>query len=105
VLGGTLRTGVYLVTRDGKRVGHLKSMQANQENIREAEAGAEVAVSIEGATVGRQINVEDDLLVDLPEKHVKVLEMEMLSHLPISTQEILSEFTSMKRKGDPFWGK
>jgi translation initiation factor 5B len=105
VLGGTLRTGVYLVTRDGKRVGHLKSMQANQENIREAEAGAEVAVSIEGATVGRQINVEDDLLVDLPEKHVKVLEMEMLSHLPISTQEVLLEFTSIKRKGDPFWGK
>jgi translation initiation factor 5B len=105
VLGGTLRTGVYLVTRDGKRVGHLKSMQANQENIREAEAGAEVAVSIEGATVGRQINVEDDLLVDLPEKHVKVLEMEMLPHLPISTQEVLLEFTSMKRKGDPFWGK
>ncbi len=105
VLGGTLRTGVNLVTRDGRRVGHLKSMQANQENIREAEAGAEVAVSIEGATVGRQINVEDDLLVDLPEKHVKVLEMEMLSHLPISTQEVLLEFTSMKRKGDPFWGK
>jgi translation initiation factor 5B len=105
VLGGTLRTGVYLVTRDGKRVGHLKSMQQNQENIREADAGAEVAISIEGATVGRQINVEDDLLVDLPEKHVKVLEMEMLSHLPISTQEVLTEFTSMKRKEDPFWGK
>ncbi|MBP1929281.1 translation initiation factor 5B [Methanolinea mesophila] len=105
VLGGTLRTGVYLATREGKRVGHLKSMQQNQENIREADAGAEVAISIEGATVGRQINVEDDLLVDIPEKHVKVLEMEMLSHLPISTQEVLAEFTALKRKEDPFWGK
>ncbi|MDD1715627.1 MAG: translation initiation factor IF-2 [Methanolinea sp.] len=105
VLGGTLRTDVNLIQRDGKKVGHLKSMQLNQENIREAQAGSEVAISIEGATVGRQLNVEDDLFVEIPERHVKVLEKEMLSHLPISTREILGEYTGMKRKTDPFWGK
>jgi len=86
-------------------VGHLKSMQLNQENIREAQAGAEIAISVEGASVGRQFSVEDDLFVDIPERHVKVLEREMLSHLPISTREILGEFTGMKRRADPFWGK
>lgn len=105
VLGGTLRTDVNLVTLDGRKAGHLKSMQHNQENIREAEAGKEVAISIEGATVGRQIDVNLDLYVDIPERHVKVLEKEMVAHLPISTQEILNEFTSMKRKAEPFWGK
>jgi len=105
VLGGTLRTGVNLIQKDGKKVGHLKSMQQNQENIREAPAGAEVAISVEGATVGRQLAEEDDLLVDIPERHVKVLEKEMLKHLAISAQEVLEEFTSMKRKNDPFWGK
>jgi len=105
VLGGTLRTNVNLIQKDGKKVGHLKSMQLNQENIREAPAGAEVAISIEGATVGRQLAEEDDLLVDIPERHVKVLEKEMLKHLGIDTQEVLEEFTSMKRKNDPFWGK
>ena len=38
VLGGALRTDVNLVQRDGKKVGHLKSIQYNQEAIREAEA-------------------------------------------------------------------
>ena len=105
VLGGALRTDVNLVQRDGRKVGHLKSIQYNQEAIREAEAGKEVAISIEGATVGRQLDVDDDLFVDIPERHVKVLEREMLSHLPIPTQEVLGEFTSMKRRAEPFWGK
>jgi translation initiation factor 5B len=36
---------------------------------------------------------------------VKVLEREMLKTLNVSTQEILNEFTTMRRKEDPFWGK
>jgi translation initiation factor 5B len=105
VLGGKLRSDVNLVRTDGKKVGHLKSMQLRQEAIREADAGLEVAISIEGVTVGRQLNVGDDLFVDIPERHVKVLEREMLKTLNVSTQEILSEFTTMRRKEDPFWGK
>jgi translation initiation factor 5B len=105
VLAGTLRSDVNLIRLDNRKVGHLKTLQCNQENIREAHAGAEVAISIEGATVGRQLDVGDDLLVDIPERHVKVLEREMLSNLPISTQEALGEFTEMKRRADPFWGK
>jgi translation initiation factor 5B len=105
VLGGKLRSDVNLIMTDGRKVGHLKSMQLRQESIREADAGLEVAISIEGATVGRQVDVGDDLFVDIPERHVKVLEKEMLKTLNISTQEILGEFTSMRRKSDPFWGK
>jgi translation initiation factor 5B len=105
VLGGKLRSDVNLVKTDGKKVGHLKSMQLRQEAIREADAGLEVAISIEGVTVGRQLNVGDDLFVDIPERHVKILEREMLKTLNVSTQEILNEFTTMRRKEDPFWGK
>ncbi|MDO9549337.1 MAG: translation initiation factor IF-2 [Methanoregula sp.] len=105
VLGGKLRNDVNLIKLDGKKVGHLKSMQLRQENIREADAGLEVAISIEGATVGRQVNVGDDLFVDVPERHVKVLEKEMLKSLNTSTKEILEEYTSMRRKTEPFWAK
>jgi translation initiation factor 5B len=80
-------------------------MQLRQESIREADAGLEVAISIEGATVGRQVSVGDDLFIDVPERHVKVLEREMMKTLNTSTQEILEEYTAMRRKGDPFWGK
>ncbi len=105
VLGGKLRSDVDLIKLDGKKVGHLKSMQLRQESIREADPGLEVAISIEGATVGRQVSVGDDLFVDVPERHIKVLEREMVKTLNTSTQEILAEFTAMKRKGEPFWGK
>jgi len=105
VLGGKLRSDVGLIKMDGRKVGHLKTMQLRQEAIREADAGLEVAISIEGATVGRQVNVGDDLFVDIPERHVKVLEKEMIKTLNVSTQEVLAEFTTMRRKGDPFWGK
>jgi translation initiation factor 5B len=105
VLGGKLRSDVDLIRTDGKKVGHLKSMQLRQESIREADPGLEIAISIEGATVGRQVSVGDDLFVDVPERHIKVLEREMQKTLNTSTQEILLEFTTMKRKGDPFWGK
>jgi translation initiation factor 5B len=105
VLGGKLRSDVGLIRLDGKKVGHLKTMQLRQESIREADAGLEVAISIEGATVGRQVSVGDDLYVDVPERHIKVLEKEMMKTLNTSTQEILAEFTTMKRKGDPFWGR
>ncbi|HSA38782.1 MAG TPA: translation initiation factor IF-2 [Methanoregula sp.] len=105
VLGGKLRSDVDLIKLDGKKIGHLKTMQLRQESIREADPGLEVAISIEGATIGRQVSVGDDLFVDVPERHIKVLEREMVKTLNTSTQEILSEFTTMKRKGDPFWGK
>lgn len=105
VLGGKLRSDVNLIKLDGKKVGHLKTMQLRQESIREADAGLEIAISIEGATVGRQVSVGDDLFVDIPERHVKVLEKEMVKTLNISTQEVLAEFTTMRRKTDPFWGK
>ena len=105
VLGGKLRNDVNLIKLDGKKVGHLKSMQLRQENIREADAGLEVAISIEGATIGRQLNVGDDLFVDVPERHVKVLEKEMLKSLNTTTQEVLEEYTSMRRKTEPFWAK
>jgi len=105
VLGGKLRSDVDLVKLDGKKVGHLKTMQMRSATIREADAGQEVAISIEGATVGRQVSVGDDLFVDIPERHVKVLEREMVKTLNPAAQEVLAEFAAMRRRAEPFWGK
>ena len=105
VLGGTLRTDVGIVRTDGRKVGHLKTIQSQGEYVHEVEAGAEVAVAIEGATVGRQLDVDDDLYVDLPERHVKVLEKEMLNHISTTAREVLDEYTAMRRRAEPFWGK
>ncbi|MDD1725639.1 MAG: translation initiation factor IF-2, partial [Euryarchaeota archaeon] len=74
VLGGTLRNGVSFVREDGVRVGTLKGIQERGENVSEIREGKEVAVSIDGPTVGRQINEGDVLYVEVPEKHAKVME-------------------------------
>lgn len=105
VLGGTLRPRVDVMTREGKIVGEVKQIKLNKENVSEAKEGAEVAVSIDGVTVGRQIEVGDVLYVAVPEKHVKVLETEMMKSLNAGTQEALEEYTAIYRRTQPFWGK
>jgi len=105
VIGGTLRNGVSLIREDGARVGILKGMQDRGENVNEVSEGKEIAVSIEGPTVGRQINEGDSLYVDVPEKHAKVMEQELYDALQPSERTMLDEFLRVKRKNNPFWGK
>ncbi|MCP1662604.1 MAG: translation initiation factor IF-2 [Methanocalculus sp. MSAO_Arc1] len=105
VLAGLLRPKVDLMNMQGRSVGTLKMMQDKGDTVTEAKEGMEIAVSIDGPTVGRQINVGDVLYVEIPERHVKVLEREMLSHINISSQEALSEYAMIRRKENPFWGK
>ncbi|HJJ55572.1 MAG TPA: translation initiation factor IF-2, partial [Methanocorpusculum sp.] len=89
VLGGILRAHVSIATRDGKCIGEIKQIKLNKENIREANEGLEVAVSIDNVTIGRQIDVGDPLYVAVPEKHVKILETKLFNHLNTSTKEVL----------------
>ncbi len=105
ILGGRIRPGVNLIREDGTKVGTLKAIQNKGENIPEATYNQEVAISIEGPTVGRQIHEGDILLVDLPEKHAKILEQELHDTLPSDELETLQAFLAMKRKTNPFWGK
>ncbi|MGZ4913608.1 MAG: translation initiation factor IF-2 [Halobacteriota archaeon] len=105
IVGGTLRNGVSLIREDGTKVGTLKAMQDRGENINEAREGKEIAVSIDGPTVGRQINEGDVLFVDVPEKHAKVMEQELYDALKPSEQTMLQEFLAIKRRNNSFWGK
>jgi translation initiation factor 5B len=105
VLGGTLRNGVSLVREDGVRVGTLKGMQDRGENVSEIREGKEVAVSIDGPTVGRQINEGDLLYVEVPEKHAKVMEQELYDELSKGERLMLDEFLTIKRRDNPFWAK
>ncbi len=105
VTGGTLRTGITVVKEDGTRVGVLKDMQDRGEHVSEVSAGKEVAISIEGPTVGRQINEGDLLYVDMPEKHAKIIEQELYDSLQGSELAAFEAFLQIKRKGNPFWAK
>ena len=108
VLSGTLRRNVPVALFEGAepdRVGTLQGIQDQGEDVDEAQTGERVSVSIAGPTVGRQVREGDELWVDLPEKHAKVLEQELLEDLPGNEREALSMFLDKRRDRDPFWGK
>ncbi len=101
VLAGRIRTGQKLITHDGKDLGRIRSLRTGEDVLREAIAGQEIAVAIENATVGRQIDVEDILYIDILESEIKNLQDYDLNH---DENEVLEQLLEIKRKGDPFWG-
>lgn len=105
VLGGVIKTNLDVMKENGAVVGVIKGMQERGENLSEATAGKEVAVAIEGPTVGRQIKEGDMLYIDVPEKHAKIAEQELFESMKIEDKEALMAFLEIKRRGNPFWGK
>jgi translation initiation factor 5B len=88
---------------DGTPVGQVKSLRTrSSEDVKEANQGDEVAVAIQGPTVGRHIEELDEFYVDVPASHAKRLKKLNLD--PIE-QEILDELIRLHRKEDHFWGR
>jgi translation initiation factor 5B len=102
VLAGRIRQGEHLMKEDGRRVGKIKSIRSGEESLKEAIVGNEVAISIDDAVVGRQIDVEDVLLVDIPEGDARELANQELKHDEL---EVLEQVAVIKRKEKPFWGR
>ncbi|WP_129112770.1 translation initiation factor IF-2 [Halegenticoccus tardaugens] len=108
VLAGTLKNNQYAAKWEGDeptRVGQLNGIQEQGEDISQARAGSRVSVAIDGPTVGRQIDEGDELWIELPEKHAKILEQELSSEIPADELEALQGYLDKHRRRDPFWGK
>ena len=102
VLGGTLRPGVRLMHPDGTEVGVLKSLQNEGQSVSEATESTELAASIEGAVIGRNLKEGDQLLVELSESVARALKAETLTS---SEASILEEVVRIHRPAHPFWGQ
>jgi translation initiation factor 5B len=108
IRGGLLQRNTIVARFDDgdpERLGQLKSIQDEGEDVDEARTGERVAVSIQGPTVGRQIEEGDMLWTRLPEKHAKILEQELTEELSADERETLSLYLEKQRNRDPFWGK
>jgi translation initiation factor 5B len=102
VTGGTLRPGVRLMHRDGTEVGLLKALQKENESVTSAEENEELAASIDGAVMGRNLKEGDVLLVSLPESAARGLRGQSLTS---RETEILDEVVRIHRATAPFWGQ
>ncbi|ELY44300.1 translation initiation factor IF-2 [Natronorubrum sulfidifaciens] len=108
VNSGTIQNNTNVVKFDGnepERVGQVKGIQEQGEDVDEARAGNRVSVAIDGPTVGRQIEEDDELWAEIPEKHAKILEQELASEIPGDELEALNMYLDNQRSRDPFWGK
>jgi translation initiation factor 5B len=108
VMSGTVRKNANVAKFEGnepKRVGNVKGIQEQGEDVDEARSGNRVSVAIDGPTVGRQIEEGDELWIELPEKHAKILEQELDDDIPADELEALKMYLDKQRKRDPFWGK
>ncbi len=101
ILGGKLETDRRLLKRDGRVVGRIKSIRDGDQSLNQAEQGDEVAIAISGVTVGRQIEEEEDLYIDMPEGDARKLKD---IELTFDEERVLEEIKGIKQEEKPFWG-
>jgi len=102
VLGGRIKKDMRLMKEDGRIIGSIKGIQSENQAVEEAKQGEEVAISIEGITIGRQVKGGDILFTDLPASDAKKLrDMDVLN---LDEKDVLNKIFEIKRKTDKFWG-
>ena len=100
---GKIKTGDPIMNIEGKRITSVKSMKEGQESITVAEQGKQIAMAMDGVTVGRQVSEGDFLYTDIPpEDFIKLKELK--KHLSVMEIQVLKELAEIKRKEDPVWG-
>ncbi|HXV51032.1 MAG TPA: translation initiation factor IF-2 [Nitrosopumilaceae archaeon] len=98
---GTLRQKVPFMNKNGKRIGIIHQLQEDKKTVVSVKAGTEVACSVQGITIGRQIH-EEDIFYTLPPSHEAKQLLKKFAH-KLSSEEIaiLNDIVTIQRKIDP----
>ncbi|MBT3395461.1 translation initiation factor IF-2 [archaeon] len=102
ILGGTLKSNTQ-ITKDGTKLGVVKEIQLEGDNVNKADEGRQVAISLPNLTVGRQIKEGDILYSDIPPSDFRVLKT-LQKYLNDKEVKILKEIAKIKRNENPVWG-
>ncbi|MFX1578256.1 MAG: translation initiation factor IF-2 [Promethearchaeota archaeon] len=94
---GVIKPRTGLMNSTGKRVGTILQIQDRSVNIDEATNGMEVAVSIRGPTVGRQIKDDDVLYVDIPDAQILAIRKKFMDDLTQPELDVYDEIVQIKR--------
>ncbi|MCX6710711.1 MAG: translation initiation factor IF-2, partial [Candidatus Woesearchaeota archaeon] len=89
--------------KEGKNITYVKGIQEDKESMSSAGRGKQVAVSLEGVTVGRQINPGDILFSYIIESEFVKLKKSK-AYLKKDEIEVLKEISAIMRKENPLWG-
>lgn len=102
ILAGVVKTGMG-VMKKGRQIGVVKSIQSDKESVSRVEKGKQVAVSIPGGVVGRNLAEGDILYSMIPEDEFRKLK-EFKKLLSKEELEVMREIASLMREDNPVWG-
>ncbi len=104
ILSGKITPKIHLTNNQGKDLGEIQQIQDKGEAVHNAEAGKEVAISMDKPVVGRHFNEGDVLYTMIPEPHAKLLLTKFKENLNNEEIKTLEEYVHIMRKTIPFWG-
>ncbi|MGV9173331.1 MAG: translation initiation factor IF-2 [Promethearchaeia archaeon] len=105
VEAGTLMSRAPLITENGKKIKRVHAIQDRGQNLDKAENGDEVAISIRGIEIGKDIDTDEILYVRVPESHVRQFYHKFLNELTSDQKEALREYVTLMREiYHPWWG-
>lgn len=105
VEAGTLYPKVTLITADGKKARRVHQIQDKGKTLEKAAKDSEVAISIRGIEIGRDIDKDETLFVNVPESHVRQLMGKFLDELTVDQKQALREYIILQRSiQHPWWG-
>ena len=104
ILVGKLRQKIPVINDQGKKIGVIHQIQQSGKTIEEATLGMQVAVSIRGPTIGRQISEGEIFYTDLNSRQAKLLNERFTQRLTEDELEVLNYIVDTKRKVDELFG-
>ncbi|MFW9936323.1 MAG: translation initiation factor IF-2 [Candidatus Thorarchaeota archaeon] len=105
VEAGTLFPKVPLITDQGKKIRRIHQIQDKGKTLEKANKDSEVAVSIRGIEIGKDLAKDEILFVRVPESHVRQLMGKFVNELTVDQKEALKEYIILMRKSThPWWG-
>jgi translation initiation factor 5B len=104
ILVGKLRQKIPVINDQGKKIGVIHQIQQSGKTIEEATLGMQVAVSIRGPTIGRQISEGEIFYTDLNSRQAKLLNERFTQRLTEDEVDVLNYIVDTKRKVDELFG-
>jgi translation initiation factor 5B len=104
ILIGRMKQKMSIMNSEGKKIGVIHQIQDKGKSIEDATRGMQVAVSVNGPQIGRQINEGDIFYTYLDSRQAKLLLNRFNGRLDEEEKKILDFVVSMRRKTDPAFG-
>ncbi|MCJ7450566.1 MAG: translation initiation factor IF-2 [Candidatus Nanohaloarchaeota archaeon QJJ-9] len=102
VVEGALSPGSKYMTKEGEELGRIKSIQDEGESIDIARKGDEVAVSLTGVQMGRQIEKGQTLLTDIAGEDYRIIK-KMEEYISQDELNALEKIVEIKDQKNPRW--